>query len=464
MTGQSPPNVRPLPGDGCASVGADSGSVRRVQRTPRGELTRRDDRRRAWAVSALLHAFALVVLWNALPEQKPAARAHVAVTATAPAPAPAIEEREASDADAALAAEIGPPPEAEPPAHDDSLPVPFADTAGGRAVLAVRDLRADQRSGPPLDVPATRFAPGRTRPVVPPTPPATPTAPPAAAVAPVPQAATPQGLGPQFGKSGADEAMYTVARALAGDGGAGRLLGDVRGRAGGRSIVVLRGEFDRCESVLGKLELPHVLADPADLAAGPIGRDVKAIVVGCCPHPLPPQAVQNIERWVARGGRLFTTDWGLETVLDRAFGRYVRCARDRNRVIMLPELVVDVQPAAAHRLTEGVPPRKQIARWWLEESTIPVHVVDRQAVSVLLTAPELGRRHNAPAAAVTFAHGEGRVLHMLGHVYQQQGNLRGAYALHRILLNFFDDALGRGSAAGTSTATRRRAVPRPAGR
>ncbi|MHC4820415.1 MAG: hypothetical protein ACYTDX_01685, partial [Planctomycetota bacterium] len=36
-------------------------------------------------------------------------------------------------------------------------------------------------------------------------------------------------------------------------------------------------------------------------------------------------------------------------------------------------------------------------------------------------------------------HGKGKVLHLLGHAWQKQGNLKGTYGMQRIVLNFLLD-------------------------
>jgi hypothetical protein len=38
--------------------------------------------------------------------------------------------------------------------------------------------------------------------------------------------------------------------------------------------------------------------------------------------------------------------------------------------------------------------------------------------------------------AATFHYGRGRVLHAVGHYYQEAGNLAGTIAAHRLALNF----------------------------
>ena len=35
-----------------------------------------------------------------------------------------------------------------------------------------------------------------------------------------------------------------------------------------------------------------------------------------------------------------------------------------------------------------------------------------------------------------FGKGKGRVLHMLGHVYQMEGNLKGTFSAQRLMANF----------------------------
>ncbi len=42
----------------------------------------------------------------------------------------------------------------------------------------------------------------------------------------------------------------------------------------------------------------------------------------------------------------------------------------------------------------------------------------------------------SPAVASTFHAGRGRVLHTLGHYYQEAGNLAGTNSVHRLALNF----------------------------
>jgi hypothetical protein len=45
-------------------------------------------------------------------------------------------------------------------------------------------------------------------------------------------------------------------------------------------------------------------------------------------------------------------------------------------------------------------------------------------------------KYGSPIVAVVFKHGRGTVVHAIGHLYQIEGNLRGAVAMQRLLVNF----------------------------
>jgi len=68
-----------------------------------------------------------------------------------------------------------------------------------------------------------------------------------------------------------------------------------------------------------------------------------------------------------------------------------------------------------------------------------VEVLDRSRVTVLAESSEFKKRYRSGVLAATFAFGKGKVLHLLGHAWQKEGNLKGTYALQRMILNFFVD-------------------------
>lgn len=63
-------------------------------------------------------------------------------------------------------------------------------------------------------------------------------------------------------------------------------------------------------------------------------------------------------------------------------------------------------------------------QWWLEASSYPIRIHDRDAVEILLTSAELEARYGEAPVAVLFKHGEGEVFHMISHYYLQRTELR----------------------------------------
>jgi hypothetical protein len=86
--------------------------------------------------------------------------------------------------------------------------------------------------------------------------------------------------------------------------------------------------------------------------------------------------------------------------------------------------------------------------WWLENSSFDVQVPDRSKVEVLVEAPSLAKppHERQPWVAATFSVGRGRVLHVMGHYFQQKGTVSGAAGAHRIALNFVRMRLERDAA------------------
>jgi len=248
-------------------------------------------------------------------------------------------------------------------------------------------------------------------------------------------------LGASFGKDEAGQANTLAARALRSSPFTRQLLKGLRLRSSHVNIRVLGGEYDQCENVLERLGLEHDTLLPGELDLAAPGKEIRAIFYNCTSKPLSDTALDHIEGFVRDGGYLFTTDWGLENVLEQRFSQYVRALRDRGRVIMTADETISFKAAVQHPLLRGLPDTSRTSRWWLEDSSLLVDIVNPRAVDVLLESEELEMRHGSNVVAVTFQHGRGRVVHVLGHFFQKEGNLRGTVAMQRILLNFLYQAL-----------------------
>ncbi len=207
-------------------------------------------------------------------------------------------------------------------------------------------------------------------------------------------------------------------------------------------VLVVEGGFDSIERVLDALRIPYTFSSPYNL----VGRnavslkDYKVVFWNCGEALLPHnrrRILSKVERFVRDGGYLFTTDWGIATVVTRTFPGFLRTRGDRNE---LAEMVVDIEPARGrknHPLLNGVFLPKTQGKWWLERKSYDVRPGNKSKVEVLIEAPELREIHGTSSVvAATFPYGRGRVLHAIGHYYQKKGNLAGTIASHRLALNF----------------------------
>ncbi len=233
-------------------------------------------------------------------------------------------------------------------------------------------------------------------------------------------------------------AEHVRAQLGTGRGGAGEALDALTAD----DLVVVQGEYDHQERVLRELHIPYrsvATTDPR-LESGEALRKARFLFWNCGMPPserLLKRLVPVVRDFVNRGGYLFTSDWVVGHVLSQAFPDRITT---HGSAAAIPHTVISIQPVAAHAahpLLAGVFQSSVGGRWWLESRSLDIVLPKPEAVTVLIESPELKERYGASTAvAVTFAQGKGRVLHILGHYDQEEGNVAGAVAVQRLALNF----------------------------
>ena len=185
-------------------------------------------------------------------------------------------------------------------------------------------------------------------------------------------------------------------------------------------IVVVRGQYDRVEEVLGVMDMPHVVVDPAQLARLTLRPDQMLVVN--CPGNIDRKSIRQVRKFVNSGGSLFTTDWALKFVLEPAFPGIVKF-NDK----ATPDAVVAVQPSASDNpMLDGIFDESADPQWWLERSSYPIEILKPRKVEVLVESAEIGRRWGESPVVISFEYGLGEVLHMISHYYLQRTELRSA--------------------------------------
>ena len=189
-------------------------------------------------------------------------------------------------------------------------------------------------------------------------------------------------------------------------------------RVSASDIVVVRGSYDHVELVLRALELPFTAVHPDQVEHLRL-RPEQLLVVNC-PGNVSSGAVPVIRRFVEAGGTLFTTDWALKHVIEPCFPGTI----EYNQRATGDDVVRIEVLSRDHRFLQGVLEEGDDPLWWLEGSSYPIRVLDPKRVQVLITSKELEEKYGEAPVAVTFAHGEGEVLHMISHYYLQRAELR----------------------------------------
>ncbi len=193
-----------------------------------------------------------------------------------------------------------------------------------------------------------------------------------------------------------------------------RALDDVQAS----DVVVVAGCYDHVESVLGALEVPHVLVQPEQVDRLDL-RPEQLLIVNC-PGQVSAAAIARIRRFVEAGGSLFTTDWALKHVVEPAFPGVLAFSKRPT-----PDDVVRIEVRDHDNLyLQGVLDGQDDPQWWLEGSSYPITVVDEERVQVLITSRELEEKYGEAPVAVWFRWGEGDVFHMISHYYLQRTELR----------------------------------------
>lgn len=221
-------------------------------------------------------------------------------------------------------------------------------------------------------------------------------------------------------------AVDTVKRDL------GRGLRETKRKVKRGHIVVVQGDFDKIENVLDLYEWPYTLIERRTLAVRRFG-EAKILFINCSRKPAQPlqrKLISIVKAFVARGGWVVSSDWSVDNYLTGAFPDRVRVVPPKRRQ---PDTIIAVRPMMQDPLLSGVFSRRTRSTWWLEETSTMFVVMGN--VDVLIASDELERRYGAKVVVFRFRYGSGRVVHLLGHFFQKDGNRMGLVGMHRLINN-----------------------------
>ena len=185
-------------------------------------------------------------------------------------------------------------------------------------------------------------------------------------------------------------------------------------------VVVVSGTYDHIHLVLTHLNLPFVEVNHQQLLEIELKGD-QTVFVNCA-SDFPAEGARKLATFVAQGGQLITTDWALKNVLEVGFPNTVAYnGKPTGDEVVRIELLDREDPVIAGFLDEETEPV-----WWLEGSSYPIKILDKEKVKVLMKSKELGEKYGEDPVIVRFNHGDGVVYHMLSHFYLQRTETREA--------------------------------------
>jgi len=185
-------------------------------------------------------------------------------------------------------------------------------------------------------------------------------------------------------------------------------------------LIVIDGTYDHIHLVLSSLRLPFTRVTHQDLKN--IKFQPHQTVFVNCAADFPQDQARRLASFVAEGGQLITTDWALKSVLEHAFPGYVAYNnKPTGDEVVRIEVMDKNDPVIKGFLDEETAPV-----WWLEGSSYPIRILNRNAVKVLMRSKELKERYGEEAVLIRFQYGKGTVYHMISHFYLQRTETKDA--------------------------------------
>lgn len=183
-------------------------------------------------------------------------------------------------------------------------------------------------------------------------------------------------------------------------------------------VIVVNGTYDHIHLVLESLKIPFTALNTDQLLRADL-KSHQTVFVNCA-SSFPPEGAHKLAHFVAEGGQLITTDWALRNVLEVAFPNTVAYNdRPTGDEVVRIEAIDKEDSVILSFLDEKTAPV-----WWLEGSSYPIKVLDKEKVRTVIRSKELKEKYGEEAVVVRFAHGKGTVYHMISHFYLQRTETR----------------------------------------
>jgi hypothetical protein len=187
------------------------------------------------------------------------------------------------------------------------------------------------------------------------------------------------------------------------------------------------------------------------------------IVIGCPGNEIPSEYHLRFRDYVAAGGWILSTDWVLRTIVEPIFPGYIAWNGEKTADAVVDCQIVEPNHPFMHGVIDSLkgfkdggdeskmgpkslkaaqaPSMQPTFKWWLEDKSFPISILNPQEVKVLIRSYEIGKKWRADPVFVYFNYGKGLVAHIISHTHLQKGASKGKFASAIILTNLLDECI-----------------------
>ncbi|HME53370.1 MAG TPA: hypothetical protein VKM55_14195 [Candidatus Lokiarchaeia archaeon] len=187
------------------------------------------------------------------------------------------------------------------------------------------------------------------------------------------------------------------------------------------------------------------------------------VVIGCPGNEIPSEYYIRFREFVENGGWILSTDWVLRTIIEPIFPGYISWNGEKTADTVVACEIVEPQHPFMHGVIDSLkgfkggdeskmgPKSLKTAqqpagmqpefKWWLEDKSFPINIVNPQEVKVLIRSYEIQKKWKAGPVFVYFTFGKGLVAHIISHTHLQKGASKGKFASAIILTNLLDECI-----------------------
>jgi hypothetical protein len=220
-------------------------------------------------------------------------------------------------------------------------------------------------------------------------------------------------------------------------------------------ILAINGRFEKPKKVIDHMYASvKKVIKPEDILKIDLNR-YDVVLIGCPGDKIPSAAHPKIKNYVLNGGWLLTTDWVIRTIVELNFYGYIKWNEKKTddaivacQIIepdhpFLDGVISEISQSKWQKQTKSL--KKDEFRWWLENRSFPIQILNHKEVRILIASHELEKKWGEAPVLVYFDYGKkgGRVIHMISHTHLQRGSAKGRFASALILTNILDEKVSQ---------------------